>query len=38
MADDANQPMLLNNCRLADEADRHALATLTVRAWDRLAR
>ncbi len=38
MADDANQPMLLNNCRLADDADRHALATLTVRAWDRLAR
>ncbi len=36
MADDANRPMLLNNCRRADETDRHALATATVQAWNAL--
>lgn len=34
MADDANQPMLQNNCRLADEVDRLTLAAATVRIWN----
>ncbi|MGH9271408.1 MAG: iron-containing alcohol dehydrogenase, partial [Ilumatobacteraceae bacterium] len=37
MADDANQPMLRNNCREADELDRHALAAATTQIWNRVA-
>jgi len=34
MADDANRPMLQNNCRLADEDDRLMMAAATVRIWN----
>ena len=31
-----NQPMVTNNCRVPDDAERRALAEMTVEAWHRL--
>lgn len=31
-----NQPMLVNNCRVPDDAERMALAEMTVQSWNRL--
>jgi alcohol dehydrogenase class IV len=36
MVAEENLPMYVNNCRLADDAERAALATSTLRAWDEL--
>ena len=36
MAADENVPMCVNNCRVANETERAALAASTLRVWDEL--